>query len=568
MFLTLLVSRFAFAIDGGSQFDAGNQLNQIERDQKKKEPLRAPPVIEEDKPIPKPKAQGETFKVNNFLFEGNTLVSSDELKAFLKAYLNLEITLDELKSAVDSISIFYKDRGYLATANLPKQDITEGIVKIIITEAKFGGSELMLDPNIKYRVEPHIVQKFVENKNPKGEILNLNRLGKAILIADELPGVSVTQSLKPGSKDGQTNSVLDINNESAYVARISTDNYGARATGYARYQANVSFLSPLGRGDRVDLGYLHSRGVDYGRFSFSNPIGYSGLRGGITASALKYDVVAGTALSLKPEGEAETISFDLSYPLDRTRTLDLSISSSLERRHFRNKIDNATDSNYLVDILNFGSSLNHKNILFIAGETYASVDFDFGNANYDNSPASFKSTKVSQHIEGRFNRLRFLINNTQFYTETISSVLKLNGQISDTNLDSSQKIYLGGATGVRSYPTSEGSGSNGYIFSAELHKELPKNFTLLGFYDHGFAQQYVKSNDSTGTPITSEKNTFTLRGYGVSLEWTGFINSYRSTIAGIWSKRIGGHPNPETDGTDSDGRQPHNFVWIRGAIDF
>ena len=80
--------------------------------------------------------------VNNFLFEGNTLVSSDELKAFLKAYLNLEITLDELKSAVDSISIFYKDRGYLATANLPKQDITEGIVKIIITEAKFGGGRI------------------------------------------------------------------------------------------------------------------------------------------------------------------------------------------------------------------------------------------------------------------------------------------------------------------------------------------------------------------------------------------------------------------------------------------
>ena len=222
----------------------------------------------------------------------------------------------------------------------------------------------------------------------------------------------------------------------------------------------------------------------------------------------------------------------------------------------------------MVDLLNFGSSLNHKNTLFIAGETYASIDFDFGNANYDNSPASFKSTKVQQHVEGRFNRMKFAINNTQFYTETISSVLKLNGQISDTNLDSSQKIYLGGATGVRSYPTSEGSGSNGYIFSAELHKELPKNFTVLGFYDHGFAQQFNKSKDSLGAAITEEKNTFTLRGYGVSLEWTGFINTYRSSVAAIWSKRIGGHPNPETDGSDSDGRQPHNFLWIRGAINF
>ena len=185
LLLLLSSSNFAIAID------AGDQLNQIERDQKRREPLRAAPIIEEDKPTPKPKVQGETFKVNNFLFEGNTLVSSDELKAFLKAYLNLEITLDELKSAVDSISIFYKDRGYLATATLPKQDITEGIVRIIITEAKFGGTELMLDPNIKYRIQPEIIQKFVEFNHPKGEILNLNRLGRAILIADELPGVAV-----------------------------------------------------------------------------------------------------------------------------------------------------------------------------------------------------------------------------------------------------------------------------------------------------------------------------------------------------------------------------------------
>lgn len=560
---SLLSSQIALAID------AGDQLNQIERNQKKKESLKAPPRIEEEKEKPKPKSQGTTFKVTNFSFEGNKLVSSNELQAFLKEYLNREITLDELKLAVDSLSVLYKDKGYLATASLPKQDVTDGNVKIIIVEAKFGGAQLKLDPNIKYRIHPEIIQKFIEYSNQKGEALNLNALDRAVIIADELPGAAVTQSLQPGTKDGETDSLLNIDNEPAYLAMISLDNYGSHSTGPVRYQANASFLSPLGLGDRIDLGLLHSNGTDYGRLSFNRPIGYSGLRMGINASALKYDVIAGAALSLNPEGTAETIQIEGSYPFYRSRVFDLSLASSLERKHFRNKSQEAVESNYLVDIFNIGSSLNHKNTLFLAGETAASIDLDIGFADYGESPSSFRTSKIQQDTQGRFNRLRWSINNTQFFTETISSVLKFNGQLSDSNLDSSQKFYLGGASGVRAYPTSEGSGSEGYLFSAELHKELTASFTATGFFDYGFARQYIdNTNNSTGAVNATGKNSFNMKGYGTSIEWTGFVGPYRSTFSAIWSRRIRNNPNPQADGTDSDGSHPGNFYWFKASMSF
>ena len=562
-FVSVTISRIAMAID------AGDQLNQIERNQKKKEPLRAPPRIEEEKESPKPKSQGATFKVASFSFEGNKLVSSNELQAFLKEYLNRQITLDELKLAVDSLSVLYKDKGYLATASLPKQDVTDGNVKIIIIEAKFGGAKLKLDSNTKYRINPEIIQKFIEHSNKKGDALNLNALDRATLIADELPGAAVTQSLQPGVKDGETDSLLNINNEPAYLAMVSADNYGSHSTGPVRYQANASFLSPLGLGDRIDLGLLHSNGTDYGRLSFNRPIGFSGLRMGINASALKYDVIAGAALSQNPKGTAETLQIEGSYPVYRSRVFDLSLDSSLERKHFRNKTQGNVESNYLVDILNIGSSLNHKNTLFLAGETAASIDLDLGYANYDDSPLDFRTNKIQQGIQGRFNRLRWGINNTQFFTETISSVLKFSGQFSDSNLDSSQKFYLGGANGVRAYPTSEGSGSEGYLFSAELHKELTANFTALGFYDYGFARQYIdNTNNATGAVNASGKNSFNMKGFGASLEWTGFVGSYRSTFSAIWSRRIRNNPNPQVDGTDSDGSHPGNFYWFKGSMSF
>ena len=560
---SLLGSHIAFAVD------AGDQLNQIERNQKKKEALKTPPRIEEDKETPKPKPQGATFKVGSFLFEGNKLISTNELEAFLKEYLNREITLEELKLAVDALSVLYKDKGYLATASLPKQDITEGNVKIIIIEAKFGGTQLKLDSTTKYRIHPEIIQKFIEHSNHKGELLNLNALDRAVLIADELPGAAVSQSLQPGTKDGETDSLLNIDNEPAYLAMLSADNYGSHSTGPVRYQANASFLSPLGVGDRIDLGLLHSNGTEYGRVSFNRPIGYSGLRMGMNSSALKYEVVAGAALSLSPEGTAETLQIEGSYPVYRSRAFDLSLASSLERKHFRNKVQQAVESNYLIDVLNFGSSLNHKNTLFLAGETAASIDFDLGYANYDDSPGTFQASKIQQDTQGRFNRLRWSINNTQFFTETISSVLKFNGQLSDSNLDSSQKFYLGGASGVRAYPTSEGSGSEGYLLSAELHKELTANFTATGFYDYGFARQYIdNTNNSTGAENATGKNSFNMKGYGTSIEWVGFIGPYRSTVSAIWSRRIRNNPNPQTDGSDSDGSHPGNFYWFKAAMSF
>jgi len=197
------------------------------------------------------------------------------------------------------------------------------------------------------------------------------------------------------------------------------------------------------------------------------------------------------------------------------------------------------------------------------------VDLDVGYADYGNSPTSFRDGKESQDVDGQFTRLRWSLNNTQFFTDTVSSVVKFNGQLTDSNLDSSQKFYLGGATGVRAYPSSEGGGSEGFLVNLEVHKELPASLTLVGFYDYGFARQYVdNTNKSTGLANATGRNGFNMKGYGASLEWRGDLGKIRPTVSLVWSRRIGDNPNPQSDGTDSDGSQPGNFYWINGAINF
>ena len=59
-----------------------------------------------------------------------------------------------------------------------------------------------------------------------------------------------------------------------------------------------------------------------------------------------------------------------------------------------------------------------------------------------------------------------------------------------------------------------------------------------------------------------------MKGYGASIEWTGFLGPYRSTFSAIWSRRIGNNPNPQADGTDSDGGHSDNFYWFKASTAF
>ena len=255
----------------------GSILNEIERYLEQNKPLKAPPVIEEKAPEPI-KPSGPTFRVKQFIFEGNHSITSGELQKSLSIYLNRDISVDELKAAVASLSLIYKEKGFLAEATLPDQDITSGEVKIIITEAIFGGVKLDLDPTKTYRVKPEIIKGIIEGSNPKGEPLNLDRLDKAILIAHELPGVDVAGSLQAGELAGQTESLVKLTDTPLFLGGLTADNFGSRSTGPVRYLGSASFSSLLGRADRIDLTYLHSLGSDYGRIGMSAPVGNRGLR--------------------------------------------------------------------------------------------------------------------------------------------------------------------------------------------------------------------------------------------------------------------------------------------------
>ena len=112
---------------------------------------------------------------------------------------------------------------------------------------------------------------------------------------------------------------------------------------------------------------------------------------------------------------------------------------------------------------------------------------------------------------------------------------------------------------MRAYPSSEGGGSDGQTFTAELRHRLNAQWSVMGFYDWGAIKvNHVNYN-------ATSPNAYHLAGYGASAVWHGSQNiDLKLTVA----QRIGTNPAPSLTGTDSDGTKRTPRWWLNATWSF
>jgi len=554
----------AYAVTPNTATDAGDALRQIERLQEIERP-QIPKLIEkkEEKPFLK---EGEKVKVTSFVFKGNKIITMEELESFVKKYIGTELTFDEINQAVVSISILYEQKGYLAQATLPEQNITNGIIQVNILEAHFGGTTyLPMDNGEKPYVRESRVMDIVYPSSKVNGPLDLKRLERGILLANDLPGIGVGANLKPGLEVGHTDVEVQIENRARISTSILADNYGSRATGYERVLVSASLLNPLRLGDDLNATILKTAGTEYMRLNYSMPLGNNGLRIGSNATYLEYKVITNEFKSLEPNGHFAGFGLEASYPIYRSRNKNLNLDFDYDTKAFKNNTNTEVVSDYFTRIFSASLSGDFVDQWLLDGATNnAKFIFDHGKNDLKNSP-NYVTDISNSHTHGIFNRAQLSFRRDQFLKNDYTLVIKGSGQLTDHNLDSSQKFYLGGPTGVRAYPTSEGSGSEGYLLNLELKKDLPFNLTGSIFYDEGYVRQNVDNLDASGVVINT-LNSYKLKGYGLEFSWRG---PRKTNVFFTYAKRDGTNPNRVQDtGKDQDGTLYKDIFWLRAVASF
>ncbi|MCX8016856.1 MAG: ShlB/FhaC/HecB family hemolysin secretion/activation protein [Rhodocyclaceae bacterium] len=535
-----------------AQADAGALQQQIERERQRQLPQRVAPEKPAQPPAMRPVA-GVTVVVKQFRFAGNTLISSERLAKVVAPYLDRPLDFAQLQAAAAAVGEAYREAGWVVGAYLPQQDIKEGIVTIQIVEALFG--KLETEGESTRVAAATVLARFNAQQKP-GEPINTERLDRALLLTDDLPGVTVSGSLKEGANEGETDLVVKLADEPLLLGDIGVDNTGSRSTGEDRLTANLAVNSPLGVGDQLSANLIHSRGSDYLRLGYTLPVGTDGWRVGINAARLDYRLIAPEFAALRGEGHSNTLGLEAQYPLIRSRLANLYLSLAYDKKDFDNRTATGTTSRYDNDVVTLGLHGNLFDNWGGGGANAASLIWSQGNIDQGTPDPGENRT-----VAGRYQKLRWNLSRQQVLTPDWSLYAAYGGQWGSKNLDNSEKFYLGGASGVRAYPANEAGGSDGQMLNLELRWRLPEGFTLTGFYDWGRITQFKEAFTGMDTP-----NTYSLKGYGLSLAWLG---PKGIQLKATWARRDGENPNADpTTGRDQDGSLDRNRWWFFASVPF
>ena len=512
---TVISSALAFMSISGQVIaqtapDAGQILQQ----------LTPPPAVpQESKPIriETPGAAtavrpgGVEVVVQSFAFSGNTVFSSEQLKAVLGDATGKRYDLAGLRGLADQVVNFYRMHGYPFTRTfIPPQEFKDGVLTIQVLEGRYGSVHATDDKYLAAKAQPFL------NALQPSQLIASDQLERSILILSDQPGIRVTPTLRPGQAVGSGDLDVLVERDTRYGGAVAVDNTGNRYTGELQARATLYANSPFMFGDRIVLNTLASNeNLWLGSLDYDAPIGSSGLRGQVGYAYTHYELGKEFAY-LDATGLARVWNARLSYPLVRSQQSNLLLSVVYQRKELEDRFRSinsaeSRSSDTLPVILRF----DHRDQLGGGGITYGAASWTAGSLHLDGALADADAATARK--AGGFNKANLDIARIQKVTGNVSLYGRYSGQWADKNLDSSERFVLGGAYGVRAYPTGEALGDRGSLLQLEL-RYAAGLATPFVFYDAG----RVSVNAKPWNDTSNAHRTLSGAGFGVRADYRGW----------------------------------------------
>lgn len=503
----------------------------------------APPTVVEEKGQALA-AQGERFVLRGVRLSGQQAYTEAELLALVQDGIGKALNLAELEALAQRITDRYRRDGYLvARAYLPPQSIDGGVVHIAVLEGRVGAVHLNNAAGVAgtalaplQRIRP-------------GDAVSRPALEEALLRLADVPGVEVKSTLRPGESVGASDFLVDVLPGRAFGGGVDFDNFGNRYVGAGRLGASLYWNNPAGLGDQFSLRVQGGAGdYGYGRIGYQLPVGPHATRVGVAYSGMRYALGKAFA-ALDADGRATVASLYLQQPLLRSRAASWVAALQYDGKRLRDDVG-AAQTRTERTLHNVAVSLRGEFTDGWGGGGSSSVDLGYTHGLLRLDAASAAIDAASARSEGRFGKWTLGLQRQQRLPGDWLLAINANAQRAGKNLDGSEKLSLGGATGVRAYPQGEASGDSGHVVNLELRRALAGPWEAFGFYDLG----RVRVNHS---PWDGGGNGRRLAGYGVGLAYTGA--PWRLQVFAAWKDGTGAAQS------DVD-RSPR--VWAQAAFLF
>lgn len=431
-------------------------------------------------------------RVDAFKFSGNPSISDEELSEVIKGYSGRSLTIKDLNQAVNLITLHYRSKGFLlAQAYLPEQDVSTNQVEIAIIEGQLGKLEF----NAPATMDSAFLESIASRQLDAMDTIRENNLIRNITVLNSLPGIKATAQMNPGQEIGSSDVGIEVKEESRWNAILNANTFGNRFTGREVLNGTLFLNNLAGRGDQATLNLRSSnherqRGIQVG---YLLPVHASGTLLNLNYSYVDYRL-SGEFSALKASGSSEYFGIGVDQPLLRARHQNITARTTLS---FKDVTDDVAA--FLLK--------NHRNIKAAevglygdwrdgASQGYNQIGMSIkgGHVDFRNDFAQALDD-VGAEVAGDFIKYNIFASRLQPISQRTSLTLHAEYQGTNKNLDSAEKIAIGGINRWRAFAELPTSADRGLVAGLELRtiltddnilaKFLHSNLSPYLFYDAG-----------------------------------------------------------------------------------
>jgi hemolysin activation/secretion protein len=430
---------------------------------------------------------------------GNTVFTEAEFKPLIDRFLASSRSTKDVQALIHQMDRKYYEKGFLTSKTL-FESCANHTLSLRVVEGRV--SQIDIDGN-HFQKDKHILKDL---KLKQGDLLNLKEL------QDTVAGVNSSQDLykvkarlSAGKEAGQSVLTYEVEERLPFKLSVFSDNRGRPLIGQTRWGTEFEYANPLGKGDKLTLGYTGARGTTIAESAYTIPVNNRGTSVGV-AYSFAYVHVQNRTGSDRLTGHAHNYSVFLNQNIEQISGLSLNTGFNLRK----------------ITSLENGVESGESDV------TSATAGF-----NWDKSDKIGRSnlngtvTAGSALLGGDNTFMKYELAGTRIFNLPKNQYLVFNGytMLSSGPLPGFEQMQIGGSSSVRGFTEGLLYGDRGVTVNAEyrypiwgLSKIAPKlSENLQGVLFADASQVVVDKHTSGRLDSASKRGNTTLVGTGVGL---------------------------------------------------
>ena len=417
-------------------------------------------------------------------------------------HLRRPVSIASLNALARDVIQYYKNNGRpVVDVSIPEQDITNGVVYVVVTEARLG--RVYFEGNRYF--SSSVLGRY--NTLARGQHLTERQMLEELRWYNDSPFRRVNVELRPGQNFGETDVVYKVKDRLPWQFYTGYDDTGTRATSLERLSFGAIWGNAFGCNHTLSYQLTASP-------NFEDTVAHSAV---YTVPRYNQDkfIAYGSYATNSPDFEyynQDGYYYEMGFLYDKklkTRYLsddkwyDHRVNAGFQFKEITNTLDFGffsfgNDPAQVANIaLGYNARLFDKYGLWSLGANLYISPGDFSKGNSDDVMQQYRWGADSQYTYARIRLERYRDlgsrsnNNWKLY-------LKGEGQAASANLFTTEQLGMGGTNSVRGYDSYQLNFDNALLFTVELQTP-PKSlglsrcfrtqeqdmFQAVVFYDHG-----------------------------------------------------------------------------------